>query len=310
MLDLKKNVVLAPYTNFKVGGPADLFFEAKTKEEILEALEWAKENNTLIYILGDGTNLIVSDKGFRGLILKIGNKGIEFVSDYKARVEAGTLMPDLVSELANKSFKGLAWAGGLPGSFGAAVRGNAGAFGGEMKDSIFEVEAINFQTLEIKKFSNNECNFDYRMSIFKTDNWLVLSAILQLKQGNKEELLNEIEEHKAYRKAKHPIEFPNAGSIFKNCPTDWFKPGVFEQVKSHIKTDPFAVVPTAFLLDQCELKGAIVGGAKISEKHPNFIVNFNNAQAKDILDLIALMKQKVLEKFGVKLQEEVQYLGF
>ena len=310
--EIKRNVSLAKYTTFKVGGPAKYFLIAPKKEAIVKALQLAKKAGIPFFILGSGSNILASDKGFPGLVVKIHNKEKNFPvkkigQDFLVEVKAGIAMKDLVSFMANRSLSGLEWAGGLPGTFGGAIRGNAGAFGGETKDSIFQVLALDHD-LKLRKFSNKQCQFSYRNSIFKEKNWIVLSAILKVKKGDKKTIWNIAKNNINYRKTRHPLHLPNAGSIFKNCDLKYFSEPLQKQLAGVVKKDPFLVVPAAYLLSEAGLKGTTIGKAQVSEKHPNFIVNLGGATAEHILKIIDLNKKEIRKRYGVDLEQEVQFL--
>ena len=304
---VEKDVILAPYTTFHIGGPASYFFRAKTKEDIVAAIQAASASQMPFFVLAGGSNVLVSDAGFDGLVIFIENTqyGVEGT---KVRADAGTMVSTLVKETGERGLAGLEWAGGLPGTIGGAVRGNAGAFGEEIKDSVVSVEAVSL-TGEARTFSNEECRFSYRSSIFKEEGWIVLSVTLQLKEGNVSDLQKTAAEHIAYREEKHPLEYPNAGSVFKNCDFADFPEEFKDQVKEKVKTDPFPVVPTAYIISETDLKGLRVGNAQVSQKHPNYIVNIGGATAKDVLELISEVKKRVKERFGVNLEQEIQYIS-
>ena len=305
---VQENVSLKEYTTFNIGGSARCFLQAKTKEDIQEGVKKAKELNLPIFLLGDGSNLLVSDKGFNGFVIYIQNTNYE-IRDTELYAEAGVEFPTIVKETIEQGLAGLEWAGGLPGTVGGAVRGNAGAFGGEVKDSIKEVEAID-SSGNLKTFTREECEFAYRSSIFKKEDWIVLSTTFQLKQGDKETIQAVAKDHIKYRKERHPLEYPNAGSIFKNCDLKLFSEEMQHQFEKEdiIKVDPFPVVPTAYLIAQAQLQGLQVGDAQVSEKHPNYMVNRGSATAKDVLELIEKVKKAIKEKFSIDLEVEVQYV--
>lgn len=305
---VQENIVLAPYTTYKIGGPARYFIVAENEEDIVKAALAAKETGTPFFILGGGSNLLISDKGFDGLVVKIHNSKF-MIHDSALEADAGVDMPVLVCETTRRGLKGLEWAGGLPGTLGGAIRGNAGAFGGEIKDNILEVKALDAEG-NIKSFAKGKCGFSYRSSIFKEQGMIVLSAKIQLMYSDPSKIGEEAEDHIRYRKERHPLEYPNAGSVFKNCDCNIFSEnerGRFEHV---IKIDPFPVVPTAYLLSEAKLKGVSFGGAMISEKHPNFIVNCGSATSNDIIRLMEIAKECIREKFGIDLEAEIQLVGF
>jgi len=304
---VQENVPLKNYTTFHIGGPARYFFVAHTKENIQKAVSAAKKLKMPLFILAGGSNVVVSEKGFPGLVIKIQSTGYT-LEGMILRAEAGVEFPTLVRETTQRGLSGLEWAGGLPGSIGGAIRGNAGAFGGEIKDCVLEVEALN-EKGEIQTFPQKQCKFVYRSSLFKQKNFVILSVTLELSKGDKEILQSIAQDHVLYRKERHPLEYPNAGSIFKNCDLKMFSKKQQLNMQDVIKVDPFPVVPTAYLIAQAELQGMRVGDAQVSEKHPNYIVNLQNASSKDVALLIKKVKQKIKSKFGIELQEEIQFVA-
>ena len=307
----QKNVPLKEYVHYKIGGKADYFCEPKNIDELRDAILEARNLSIPVFVLGSGTNLLVSDKGFRGLVIRPKLEGIRREGN-KIIAGSGVLMSELLEFAANAGLSGLEWAGGLPGTVGGAVRGNAGAFSGEMKDSVHEVAAINTNDPDLKlvRRENPEAQFGYRTSIFKEiGTEVIIEAILSLTPGDPETIRKAGESRMAYRKERHPMEYPSLGSTFKNVPVSAFKPEVLPVLQGVIKNDPFPVVPTAYLISESGVKGIKSGGAQVSEKHPNFIVNLGGATAKDVEALIALVKEKVKEKFGIVLEEEVMRLG-
>ncbi|MDI6591595.1 MAG: UDP-N-acetylmuramate dehydrogenase [Patescibacteria group bacterium] len=256
---IKMNVPLKNYTTFGIGGPARYFFIAKTKFDLIEAIKIAKKFNLPFFILGGGSNLLVSDRGFNGLVIRYGQPLSSWVS------------------------KGLEWAVGIPGTLQGAVWGNTGAFGRSMKDVVKEIEVFDTKTGKIKIFKNEDCQFSYRNSIFKEKkNLIILSVKIKSKKSN----LQKIKQYLKYRKETQPLEFPSAGSIFKN-------------------PDKFSA---AELIEKCGLKGKRIGGVQISKKHANFIVNLGNGRARDVIKLINLAKKSVKKKFGITLEEEIVIL--
>lgn len=288
-MEIKKNVALAEYTTFKIGGPAKYFFAVKNKNEVIKAIEWAKNKNLPFFILGGGSNLLVSDKGYNGLVIKIQNSNLKiqnYNSKSKIICEAGRPLSSLVEEAAKNNLTGIEWAVGIPGTVGGAIRGNAGAFEGSIADAVKLVEALDIKTAETRFLKNKDCRFSYRDSIFKKNkNLVIISAEFEFLKGVREKIKEKIKEHLDYRNQRHPKR-PSAGSIFKN-PEGFFARN---------------------LILECGLGGRIIGGAKISKEHPNFIVNLGGGRAKDVLKLIKLIKDKVKNKFGIKLEEEIQFL--
>ena len=325
MLDgMKENVSLKPYTTFKIGGLARYFFEAENSRQIIEAIEWAKSKGLRFFILAGGSDLLVSDRGFDGLAIKTKNEKRKTKNEnLKSKIiycEAGVRLSDLVAFSLKNSLSGLEWAAGIPqATVGGAVWGNAGAFGKNVADVVSEVEAIEIkneklktknENLKLKILKNKDCEFGYKDSVFKGDkNLVILSADLVLEKKNKEEVKNEVKKILQYRKDHHPIE-PSAGSVFKNEKLKIKNEKIFSILPESRIFETKGEIPAGFLVERCGLKGKKIGGAQISPKHANFIVNTGSAQAEDVVGLIKLARQKVREKFGIILEEEIQYVGF
>jgi len=269
--------LLKNYTTFQIGGPAKYFYIAENKTELIEATKQAKKLKLPFFVLGGGSNLLISDKGFKGLVIKFGQPLSLYVS------------------------KGLEWAVGIPGTIQGAVWSNAGAFKKSMKDIVKEVEVFDTKTGKIKIFKNKNCRFSYRNSIFRKEkNLIILSVKIKSKKSN----TKKIKRYLDYRKKTQPLEFPSAGSIFKNPKNLAAGELLDEEDKS--SSSAFAA---ARLIEECGLKGKKIGQAQISEKHGNFIVNLGQAKAKDVVKLIKLAKQKVKNKFGIVLKEEIVILS-
>ncbi|MDO8435813.1 MAG: UDP-N-acetylmuramate dehydrogenase [bacterium] len=305
---VKKNILLKDYTTFKIGGRAKYFFIAQTKEDIILAVKTAKELNLPFFILGGGSNLLVSDKGFNGLIIKTENKKVD-IKNSKVIVEAGMPLTKLASILANRGLTGLEWSAGIPGTVGGAIRGNAGAFGGSMSDAVKTVTILDYKDLNVKKMNNADCKFRYRDSIFKEKKFFILSAELKFKKEEEDKIKEKIKECLNYRKMRHPKN-PSAGSTFKNVPIKIIPKIFFEEIPEAKKAIKENILPSAFLIAKAGLIGKKIGGALVSHEHPNFIVNCNNARAQDIKQLIRFIKKTIKNKFGVILEEEIMYLGF
>ena len=307
----QNQVNLSHYSNCKIGGSAEHFYAADKVKKIILAVERARQLKLPIFILGGGTNLLISDEGFSGLVLK---PEINLLKAYGTvvRVGAGVSIFELLDFAITRGLSGLEWAGGLPGTVGGAIRGNAGAFRGEIKDNIIDVLSLRLGDLNIIKRNREECNFGYRDSVFKQEDGkeIILSATFVLRAGDKKEIRQAIEDKIKWRQTRQPLEHPNIGSIFKNVdwkkvPKNWQEN---EEIKKHLKTDPFPVIPAATLIDKSGLKGVIFGGAMISPKHPNFIVNTLQAGSSDVEKLIKLVKITVQDKFGIELEEEIIYV--
>ncbi|MDP4008860.1 MAG: UDP-N-acetylmuramate dehydrogenase [bacterium] len=304
--DLQEGVILAPYTTFTIGGPAQYFLEVKTQEQLVHAVRVARLHNVPFFLLAKGSNVLVSDVGFPGLIIYV-RANAWSIEGISLKAEAGVLMSELVEETCKRGMKGFEWAGGLPGTLGGAVRGNAGAFGGEMKDNVVSVTYLNNQG-EVQVIQKDECAFGYRNSLFKEKGFPVLLAEFRFTEADPKELQDTAQSRIAYRKERHPLEYPNAGSMFKNVPLSSVSESLHEFVSQAVKQDPFPVVPAAFLIAQANLKGMREGGAQVSEKHPNYIVNIGGARAKDVINLVLRVKEKIASQFGIQLEEEVTIL--
>ncbi len=284
-LNVKENVLLSKHTTFKIGGPARYFFIAENKENLKEAIKTAKELNIPSLILGLGSNVLVSDKGFEGLVIK--NKADNFViNNNLLRAESGALLDKLSEETVKRGLKGLEKASGIPGTVGGAVAGNAGwpKSDWSIKDVFKEGEILIEGKAEKK--DKEWFDFGYRESkLKKIKEAVILEVFLELEEGVEEELKEERREILKIRTEKIPPGF-SAGSVFKNPPG-----------KS-----------AGFLIESAGLKGKRMGEAQISEKHANFIINLGGAKAEDVKELISLAKEKVREKFGIELEEEIRII--
>lgn len=277
------------HTSFKIGGTADLFVKVDTEEELNQALKYAKKKELPITIIGNGSNLLVLDKGIRGLVIKINIKKYEEkrYDDYiEITVGSGYKIMALAIKLMNEQISGFEELAGIPGTIGGAIYMNAGAYGKEIKDIVLTTKCIN-ENGEIIELSKEEQKFKYRGSLFNQKKYIIIETKLKLQYGRKQEIEEKMDGFLLSRKEKQPIEYPSAGSTFKR------QEGVI----------------TAKLIDECGLKGFNIGGAKVSEKHAGFIINYNQASAKDVIDLIKYVKEKVYEKYGIKIEEEIKILG-
>ena len=278
---------MARHTTFRIGGPADYFVELGSIEQIRAAIQVCREENLPWFVLGRGSNLLVSDKGYRGVILSIYKDFQKTeIQGETVTVQAGVLLTTLSGKVLDASLTGLEFASGIPGTIGGAVVMNAGAYGGEMKDIVRKVTVLD-QDGEVRTLTCGEMQFGYRTSLAKKKGYIVLGAELTLKQGEKEKIREEMQALKAKRIEKQPLEFPSAGSTFKR-PEGYF---------------------AGKLIMDAGLRGAAVGGAQVSEKHCGFVVNTGNATAADVRELMRQVQGKVQEQFGVHLEPEVRFLG-
>ena len=321
----EEKVKLSQFSNYKIGGLARYFFVAKGLEELYRAVVAAKIYKWPVFILGGGTNLLISDKGFDGLVIK---PDLKFINQTPCEgvhlavtAGAGLLVSELLEFCIEKGLSGLEWAGGLPGTVGGAIRGNAGAFKGEIKDTIHEVVSFKYKDVGhpyIVKRDGVGCVFKYRDSIFKSGDGkdeIIITASFILKKGDKQSIRQAMEDKIKWRQERQPLDYPNIGSIFKNIAwsdvdrTSAIVGALKEELRKHMKTDPFPVLPAATLIDKANLKGISFGGAMISPKHPNFIVNLGIADAGDVKQLINLVKSVVRKKFAISLEEEIIYIN-
>ncbi|OHA76760.1 MAG: UDP-N-acetylenolpyruvoylglucosamine reductase [Candidatus Wildermuthbacteria bacterium RIFCSPLOWO2_12_FULL_40_9] len=304
--ETQRSVLLKKHTTFRVGGFAEYFFIAKNSDDLVRAVIAARELKIPFFILGDGSNLLVSDSGFQGLVIKARNNQYK-IEHQKICADSGVAVSVLVKESVKRGLSGLEWAGGLPGTLGGAIRGNAGAFGGEIKDSVVEVEFLDNQN-KVRKFSNKNCAFSYRSSIFKKKSFIILSVIIKFQKGDRNKLSKVAKSHIIYRRTKHPLNYPNAGSIFKNCDFKKAPKAIKKRFLSVVKKDPFPIIPTALVILEAGLSGKRVGNAQISKKHSNYIVNLGGAKASDVKKLIKIVKDTVKNKFNLVLEEEIQII--
>ncbi len=289
----KENILfdelMSKHTTFKVGGPAECYIKIDNIKDLRNILKFAKTNNININILGNGSNVLVSDKGIKGVVLNIKFNKIEMMNyDCKiyANIGAGVKVSILAHLLLKNEITGFEELSGIPGTIGGAIKMNAGAHGKEFKDIVNTVTCMDYDG-NIKQFENKDMNFGYRKSMLKDKKYIVLEVGMQFEKGIEKNIKEKMDEYKKYRKEKQPIEYPSAGSTFKRG-------------EDYI---------TAKLIDEAGLKGYSIGGAEVSEKHAGFIINKGNATAKDILNLIEYVKNTVYEKFNKKIELEIEFMG-
>lgn len=281
--DMKK------HTSFKIGGPAECLIKIENKVQLKNIFEIAKDFNIPLTIIGNGSNILVSDKGIKGIVLKIEIKKLEIQENNEkvnVTVGSGEKLGIIAQKFLNQEIEGFEFASGIPGTIGGAIRMNAGAHCKEMKDIVKTVTYMD-RDGNIKKIENAEAEFKYRNSIFSHKDYVIIETELELQKGNKEEISEKMQEYANFRKEKQPLEYPSAGSTFK-------------------RGEDFI---TAKLIDECGLKGYQIGGAQISEKHAGFIINKDNATAEDVMKLIEYTKEQIYNKFGKKIETEVEILN-
>ena len=307
---LKEKILLKDYTTYKIGGPAKYFFVAKNKKDLVRALNTAKKFKLPVFILGGGSNLLISDKGFNGLVIKMDINKVEFLEEC-AIAGAGANLTRLAYLTADNGLSGLEWSAGIPGTVGGAIYGHAQAFGSKISDSIKSVEAVDIKTLKIKTFSKKQCQFSLKNSIFKKNkNLAIVSAVLKLQNKDSDEIKKLIGEFLKYRKERHPINFPSAGSTFVNPEIKIKNKKLLEKFPELSEYNKKGIIPAGYLVSKCGLAGKKIGSAQISDKHSNFIINLGGANAKDVVSLMKAAKIKVKKTFGINLQTEVQMVGF
>ena len=282
------NEPMSKYTSFKIGGPAECLVKIKTLEQLKSILKYTNENNIKLTIIGNGSNILVSDDGIKGIVAKIEIDNLEIkIQDKKAliTVGSGVKLGLLAQKCLKQEITGFEFASGIPGTIGGAIRMNAGAHGSEMKDIVKTVTYVD-RNGEIHKIENNQAEFEYRKSLFSHNDYIIVETEIELEKGKTNEIKEKMNEYANFRKEKQPIEYPSAGSTFKRG-TDFI---------------------TAKLIDECGLKGYQIGGAQISEKHAGFIINKDNATAKDVIKLMEYTKEQVYEKFGKTIEAEIEIL--
>ncbi|MAF13955.1 MAG: UDP-N-acetylenolpyruvoylglucosamine reductase [Parcubacteria group bacterium] len=316
--EVTENESLASHTTFKIGGPAKYFFEAKTKDDLVKALQTAEELKIDYFLLGGGSNLLVSDQGLDGLTIKQSNTTFK-ITDDKVYTESGALVVDVLDKTLESSLVGWPWAAGLPGTIGGAIRGNAGAYGKAMSDITESVEI--YQKGKVNNFTADKLGFKYRHSVIKeTPGMIVVAVNLKLKKGSTEEVKKDKDQVKIYndrRENTQPLDLPNSGCVFKNIDLTKIKVDKAKVIKGlditeeeYAEATKFDKLPVSYILDRLGLKGKTIGGAQVSEKHGAFVVNTGEAKAEHVIMLISDIKMRVRNELGIQLMEEVQYLGF
>ena len=312
-LNLKflKDEPLKNHTTFQIGGPAKYYLELSKTENLMRVLKIAKEHRLKYLFLGGGSNLLASDRGFDGLIIKIKPEELKF-DDNQVTANSGYILAGLIIKCLAAGLTGLEFAAGVPGTVGGAIKGNAGTYGEAMDKIVLSVEFID-ANLELKTFSNQECKFGYRHSIFKEhDDWLITSAALKLEKGDTAASQKLIQERIGYRMQSQPYGHPSAGCAFKNI---IYTEEIADKLKKlgwevSPKFKEYKKIPTAYVIENLGLKGKTIGQAQISEKHANYIINLGGATADEVVQLVSYVKQQARDALGIQLQEEIRYLGF
>ncbi|MCF6137014.1 UDP-N-acetylmuramate dehydrogenase [Pseudalkalibacillus berkeleyi] len=282
-----ENEPLAKHTTMKIGGPADLLIEPNTIQDLEKAIRIIKENHLQWTAIGRGSNLLVSDGGIEGVVIKLG-KGLDHLEENgeEITVGGGYSLVKLSTIMSRKGLSGLEFASGIPGSLGGAVFMNAGAHGSDMSEILVKAHIL-FEDGTMEWLSNEEMEFSYRTSILQRKPGICLEAVLSLKEGNREQITAIMQKNKDYRKETQPWNYPCCGSVFRN------------PLPEH----------AGHLIESSGLKGHSIGGAQISDLHANFIVNTGDATAKDVLDLIDLVKNTIKDKYDIHMETEVEMIG-
>ncbi|MCE3019961.1 UDP-N-acetylmuramate dehydrogenase [Parvimonas micra] len=284
---VKYDEPLKNHTTFQIGGKCIALIEPKKVEDIIKAIKICRENNLKFFVIGNGSNLLVPDDGYNGVIIKIKSEFSNIQVEWECLIaHSGAKLSEVYTVAYENSLTGFEFASGIPGTIGGAIFMNAGAYGGEMKDIVESVEVLDLDNYEVKELKNEELDFSYRKSIIQRKNYIVLTIKLKLKKGNKEEIKAVYEDLRERRNSKQPLNFGSAGSTFK-------------RPEGHFASK---------LIEDAGLKGYHINDAWVSEKHSGFIVNKGNASYKEVMELIEYVQKVVFEKFEVKLETEVRIL--
>ena len=286
--EVKTEASLSEYTTFRTGGKARAVITPENTASLLSVLRSCEENGIKYLVIGNGSNLLVSDNGFNGVVIRLVGKmnRVEYLGDGVIVCDAGASLTSLCVFALKHSLTGLEFAYGIPGSVGGAVFMNAGAYGGEMKDVLYKAEHIRLSDLSLGSFENEKLDFSYRHSAYSDGGYIITKAYFKLTQGNKEEIKSKMDELMQRRTEKQPLEYPSAGSTFKRPEGNF----------------------AGALIEKCSLKGYTVGGAQVSTKHAGFVVNIGSATTNDILSVINHVQKTVKEQTGVTLEPEVRII--
>ena len=306
---VKTNELLSKHTTFKIGGPADFFVSIASTEQLVECLRHLDGAGVSYVLLGGGSNMLVSDEGFAGVVIEVKARE-KRVEDNYVIADAGCITVDIAQFSIQNGLTGFEWGVGVPGTIGGAVRGNAGAMGGEMKDNVDKIAF--YRDGEVVEITNEECEFGYRSSAIKRDGGVVLEVWLKLEQGKDKSGMKQMLEHLQYRNKTQPQGYSSTGCIFKNADYAKNKAALLvfadaedEKVQGFKK---YGKISAGWLIEQAGMKGVKKGNAEVSEVHGNFILNKGGATAAEVLDLIDEVKQTVYNALGIQLEEEIQIL--
>ncbi len=302
---------MAKHTNFRIGGPARMYVVANEAESLINAVRVAEEAGVPWFVFGGGSNLLVADEGFEGLMIQSGLRELKVEGD-RVIAGAGCITGLVARKAADAGLTGFEWAIGVPGTIGGAIYGNAGCYGGEIQDVVETVDAYRLSDMLRVSYANAECAFGYRESRFKKERHLILGCTIRLAAGDSTASKKKMQEIVERRKEKQPLEKSSAGCAFKNV--EFSDPAEIQKLREAVAVPEEMIqsgrISSGWLVEQAGCGNLSVGGVAVSEKHGNFLVNTGDATARDVIALIQAVKEKVRETYGVELQEEVQLLGF
>jgi UDP-N-acetylmuramate dehydrogenase len=307
----KRDELMARRTLLKIGGPAQIYLVAENSDDLIRAVQTARRLEIPYYIFGGGSNLLVSDEGFSGVVIQLADHAFSIQGE-TVTAAAGALTGLVAQQAAKTGLTGFEWAATIPGTLGGAVYGNSGCFGGETKDAVVSVEVYDVEKDQRATLKNKDCRFAYRDSRFKHEPLIILKVVLKLNLGNAETSLQKIDEIMTKRRDAQPQGQFSAGCLFKNF--EYADESVLEKLKGQFEIPQAMLknktISAGWLIDQLGLKGAKIGQAQISPMHGNFMVNLGGARAQDVIALSSLVKMKVRDELGILLEDEVQLLGF
>jgi|SRR3989344_941754 len=302
-MNIRENISLKPLTTFKIGGLARFFTEPHSEQDLAEVIDWADKHSIRIFVLGGGSNILIPDSGFDGLIIR---PHFDRISIKKTTATAGAsvILDAVITETLAAGLVGLELAAGIPGTIGGAVRGNAGTFGENIGDRIVRVSY--FSQSRMHTIDRAACDFKYRDSTFKRKSFIITSCVLELSKGDTTASKRLIDERRRVRKESHPLE-PSAGCIFKNV--EFARIDTAELAKHDVdiaRFEKYKKIPSGYLIEGLGLKGKKIGKAQVSKKHGNYIINTGDATFEDVITLVSYIKQQVRDAYGIQLDEEVQ----
>lgn len=307
-MEIQENVILKPFSTFKIGGSAQYFAKITSTEDLVDALRFAQEKDLPVGIIGAGCNLIITDEGIPGLVIKMENQGIAFDSQV-VRAEAGLSFAAFTARAHQQGLTGVEWMPSVPSSIGGGIRGNAGAFGGETKDLLKAVQV--YRNDRVEEIDVTDLDFQYRYSTFKAkDNTdVILGGVFELQAGSVDDARGEVRGFIQKKQANQPTGVACSGCIFQNYEGQIVDENLVSEFPELAVFNEKSLIPTGYLIERAGLKGTKVGGVQVSEKHANYIINpGNDARYQDVLDMIAKIKATVKDRFGVDIKEEAVYL--